>query len=183
VNDRTPDRYKTLTYTRIEDIYAAVLAAGRGAIILKRDIRNAFRNIPVSPANQWLLGLSWRDQFYAETCLFFGLGTAPFLFNIFAEALHWTIEARTRDVKILHYLDDFLFFAPPGLDISPLADLWISLTDELGIPRNDDKNRQGQVVETLGIEIDTLKLEARLSASKLEKARSGAEKLLRSGRA
>jgi hypothetical protein len=39
------------------------------------------------------------------------------------------------------------------------------------------------VVETLGIEIDTLKLEARLSASKLEKARSGAEKLLRSGRA
>jgi hypothetical protein len=61
VNDRTPDRYKTLTYTRIEDIYATVLAAGRRAIILKKDIRDAFRNIPVSPANQWLLGFSWRD--------------------------------------------------------------------------------------------------------------------------
>jgi hypothetical protein len=181
VNDRTPDHYKTLKYTRIEDVYAAVLAAGRGAIILKRDIRDAFRNIPVSPANQWLLGFEWRDQFYAETCLPFGLGTAPFLFNMFAEALHWVIEARIQDVEVLHYLDDFLFFSPPGRDTPPLAELWISLTDYLGIPRNDDKDRQGQVVEALGIEIDTLKLEARLSASKLEKARTGAEKLLRSG--
>jgi hypothetical protein len=183
VNDRTPDHYKTLTYTRIEDVYAAVLAAGRGAIILKRDIRDAFRNVPVSPANQWLLGFEWRDRFYTETCLPFGLGTAPFLFNIFAEALHWAIEARIRDGMVLHYLDDFLFIIPPGIDIAFLVDLWIILTDYLGIPRNDDKDRQGQIVDTLGIEIDTLRLEARLSEAKLEKARAGAEKLLRAGRA
>jgi hypothetical protein len=102
---------------------------------------------------------------------------------MFAEALHWAIEARIRDGIVLHYLDDFLFILPPGTDIFFLVELWIVLTDYLGIPRNDEKDRQGQVVDTLGIEIDTLKLEARLSASKLEKTRTGAEKLLRAGRA
>jgi hypothetical protein len=74
--------------------------------------------------------------------VFFGLGTAPFLFNIFAEALYWTIKARIRNIEIFYYLNDFLFFVSSGLDISFLADFWIFLTDELGIPRNDDKDRQ-----------------------------------------
>jgi hypothetical protein len=37
------------------------------------------------------------------------------------------------------------------------------------------------MIETLNIEIDILKLETRLSASKLEKIKTDAEKLLRSG--
>ena len=150
-------------------------------MILKRDIRDAFRNIPVAPANQWLLGFEWKDQFYVETCLPFGLGTAPFLFNLFAEGLHWAIECRTHNAAVLHYLDDFLFVSPPLQDVTPLDELWRSLTDYLGIPRNDSKDRQGQIVEVLGIEIDTLKLEARLSATKLEKAKEGTAKLLHSG--
>jgi hypothetical protein len=123
VNDRTPDEYKSLTYATIEDVYDKVIIAGRKATMLKKDIRDAFRNIFVAPDNQWLLGFGWKTRFYTETCLPFGLGTAPFLFNLFAEALHWAIESRTQDAIIFYYLDDFLFFFPPGRDTAPLIKL------------------------------------------------------------
>jgi hypothetical protein len=35
----------------------------------------------------------WNGVYYKENCLPFGLATAPILFNLFAEALHWILES------------------------------------------------------------------------------------------
>ena len=67
--------------------------AGRHSVIIKRDIKDAFRNIPVASNNRWLLGFSWLSEFYHENCLSFGLATAPYLFNIFTEAFYWLLES------------------------------------------------------------------------------------------
>ena len=40
--------YSTLTYSTIDEILALILFAGRGAVILKRDFKDTFRNIPVA---------------------------------------------------------------------------------------------------------------------------------------
>ena len=56
VNANISTEYSTLKYTIIEDILQMVRSASRYCIILKRDIKDAFRNIPVAPHVQWLLG-------------------------------------------------------------------------------------------------------------------------------
>ena len=79
--------YGYLQYARIHDVCNQILIAGKGAFIMKRDWEAAFRNVAVSLQDRWLLGFRWNDTFYTECCLLFGLQTAPFIFNLFAEAL------------------------------------------------------------------------------------------------
>ena len=50
-----------------------------------------------------------------DTCLPFGLRSAPSLFNHYAEALDW-IMANNYGAQLLLYLDDFLLVGPPSKD-------------------------------------------------------------------
>jgi hypothetical protein len=93
VNAYIPESAGSIKYISITDIYKAIISAGRHCVIVKKDIKDAFRNIPIAPNNQWLMGFSWNGQHYSETCLPFGLSTAPAIFNLFAEAFHWILES------------------------------------------------------------------------------------------
>jgi hypothetical protein len=174
VNDFIPSDYGTITYTRLDEILRQIIVAGRGALLFKRDIQHAFRNIPVAMHQRWLLGLKW-GICYTENCLPFGLRTAPALFNLFAEGLHW-IAQHELGWTLSHFLDDFIaILPPPRLHLVPhvlrvATDNWIAITDSLGIPRASAKDEQGTTVTALGIEIDTLAMEARLPQSKLDKS-------------
>jgi len=44
--------------------------------------------IPVCPEVSNLLGIRWREHFYVDTCLPFGLSSALFLFNRMSDAIH-----------------------------------------------------------------------------------------------
>lgn len=56
VNNFIPKEAANLKYATLENILARIRRAGRGATIMKKDIKDAFRNIPVAPHQQWLLG-------------------------------------------------------------------------------------------------------------------------------
>ena len=56
-----------------------------------------------------------------------------------------------------------------------------SLTDVLGIPRNESKDCQGTVIEVLGIELDINLFEARLPSEKLRRAITSSSAALESG--
>lgn len=176
VNDGIPASFRTLQYTRIEEIFDLVRQAGRGCYIFKRDLKDAFRMIPVAPEQRWLLGFTWEDRLYHENVLPFGLGTAPFIFNLVAEGLHWVLQSWLQWELLVHYLDDFILIipaAPDGLSkLREAASGYTAVRHALGLLQNDSKDAQGTVVDTLGIEIDTIKMTARLSAKKLTKALS-----------
>lgn len=77
VNDTIPKEFAALRCISFETIIDCVRAAGPNAIILKRDIRAAFRNIPVASQDRWLLAFEWKGRYFHENCLPFGLRTAP----------------------------------------------------------------------------------------------------------
>jgi hypothetical protein len=81
VNDNIQPEYGAIQYVRFDDIVDSILAAGRGCCILKWDVKDTFRIIPVAPSQHWLLGFQWQERFYHETVLSFGLRTAPVLFR------------------------------------------------------------------------------------------------------
>jgi ribonuclease HI len=169
VNDAIPEEYGALVYTTVTAIQAHVISAGRGCLLLKRDIKDAFRMVPLSYRARTLMGFSWEGVTYQECCLSFGLRTAPLIFNLFAEGLHWILYSQLP-CEVEHYLDDFIFILANPNDLAAITQTYISVTDSLGIPRNDSKDTAGTVIEVLGYTIDTIQMQTRLSPQKQSRA-------------
>ena len=176
VNAGIAERFASLKYTTFWAVLERVKRAGRHCYLLKRDIKSAFRNIPVATEIQWLLGFMWRDLYYSETCLPFGLRTAPFIFNLFAEALHWILLAYTQWLELEHYLDDYVLVVPPSLcspeHLQKLHQEYNEITEVLGVPQNKTKDMEGTVIPVFGIEVDTTEMIARVPLDKISRVQS-----------
>jgi hypothetical protein len=171
VNDGIPRDRGALEYAAVDDAIAALIAQGRGAVLLKEDLADAFRHVPVAISDRWLLGFQWNLVFYMENFLPFGLRTAPFLFDLFAKALHWMLMHLFGWRILLHYLDDFFAVLLPFTDASLYQKEWDLLCGLLGLQSNEKKRQSGTRVEFLGIEMDSEAMEARLPSAKLQRAR------------
>lgn len=99
----------------------------------------------------------------------FRLRTSPYIFDLFAKGLNWMlINARW---PALHYLDDFFAVLDSELQAKEFEEFFLMLCIMLGLKINEDKNICGTLAEFLGIEIDTLAMEARLPKKKPSKAK------------
>ena len=87
VNDGIDKDTFSLQYVMVDDAIDLLCMHGPGTLMAKLDIRNAFCLVPVDPACYYLLGFQWRDQFYFDKVLPFGLRSAPYLFNCIADAV------------------------------------------------------------------------------------------------
>ena len=174
VNDGIPEAYGTLSYQTFDDAIRLVAKHGKGVTLRKRDLKDAFRKIPVSPYDYWLLLFEWSGHTYTDIFLPFGLRTSPFLFNLFSEALHWILEAIFKR-ELVHYLDDFLLVNDPD------PELFGAVVSHLGFEEKTSKRADGHVVDFTGIEIDTEKMEARLPHDKHNRALTSVKKLLARG--
>ncbi len=153
VNDYIPDGAGEMRYTRFQEVLQLVTNADWHFIILKKDVKDEFRNVPVAPQYQWLLGFIRGRKFYKETCLSFGLATALFIFNLFAEALYLIIASYLGWV-LCHYLDNFVAIFKVDISLKKLereANAYIWLTDLLGLPRIHSKDCQETEVIVFGI--------------------------------
>lgn len=182
VNDFISKEASHLRYTSLTKIIDLILQAGRHCVIIKKDIKDAFRNIPVAPHVQWLLGFSWDGKTYQETCLPFGLATSPFIFNLFAEALHWMLHSYLGWTTLEHYLDDFIRVLSHKLAtkerLTEDDKAYCLLTDCLGVPRQEAKDVHGTVVMVFGLEVDTNLFIVRVPADKLARASEATSKAL-----
>ncbi|KAL5486695.1 hypothetical protein EMCRGX_G019209 [Ephydatia muelleri] len=169
VNDHINKDEFSIHYSSVDDAVALLSQYGQDALMAKVDLKAAFRLIHVRAADWVHLGICWRDQFYVDTCLPFGLRSAPALFNHYTEALHW-IMANRHGAQLLHYLEDFLLVGPPGRDTCQEAMFrMLMVCDHLGIPVASEKLEGPTTALTfLGIVLDTSAKQLRLPPDKLE---------------
>ncbi|KAG9023013.1 hypothetical protein FS837_006040, partial [Tulasnella sp. UAMH 9824] len=171
VNDWIPDSEGSITYERFQHAVSAVRTLGRGSLLAKLDLKDAFRHIPVRPADWNLLGYSWQGQFYYDVVLTFGLKSTPYIFNLFAEALHWIISQHIP-ATLKHYLDDFLPVFSPSTPVhtANVAIEWImGLGSTLGLSFQPEKMVWPTTrLEFLGLTLDTDRMEASLPPDKLD---------------
>ena len=124
----------SLKYVTIDDAIKEIIRLGRGALLAKIDIKSAFRLLPVHPVDRHMLGMRWNDGVYIDTCLPFGLRSAPKLFNLLADMLAW-IAGQNGVSFLLHYLDDFLTIGPAS---SPTCqhnlEVLTQICNYLGVP-------------------------------------------------
>ncbi|PIL25946.1 hypothetical protein GSI_11700 [Ganoderma sinense ZZ0214-1] len=170
INDGIPDSESSITYESFDSAVAEICRLGRGALLAKLDLKDAFRHIPVWQADWHLLGCTWAGQLYYSVVLVFGAKSAPYIFNLFAEGLHWIIQ-RHIPASLRHYLDDFLPIFPPST-APPLAQTaveWtMALGEELGLEFQGNKTIFPMTcLDFLGLDLDTDAMEARMPADKL----------------
>ena len=168
VNDFVDKELCLLSYISVDDVARVVLQLGQGTLMAKADIKEAFRTIPVHPADRWLLGMQWEGQVLVDKVLPFGLRSAPLIFTAVADAMEWVIRQR-RVQFIFHYVDDFIFVGKP-LSSECASNLSTGLLSfaELGAPIEPDKcEGPATCLTILGIDIDTRCMQLRLPREKL----------------
>ena len=91
VNSFIAKENAAVTYETLDHFIALLKQVGKGALIAKADIENAFRNIPVHPSAYPLLGMYWNGQYFYDKVLPFGLSTSCKIFESFSTALQWVL--------------------------------------------------------------------------------------------
>ena len=117
VNDGIPDSEVHIAYEMFEWAVKDLKLSGKGSLMAKLNLKDAFRHIPISPEDWHHMGFSWHHQLYYCIILMFGLHSAPYIFNLFAEALHWIIQRHVPS-RLRHYLDDFFLIFPPDHNLT-----------------------------------------------------------------
>lgn len=92
VNDGIPSDLCSLKYASVDDAVAKVKALGRGTGLVKMDLEDAYRIVPVHPDDYHLLGVCWEDHTFVDRALPFGLCSAPKIFSAVADFISWVLH-------------------------------------------------------------------------------------------
>lgn len=115
----------------------------------KIDLKHAFRNCPVHPSDWELLSMHRKNK--------------PYLFNKVANAMEWILHYRYKLPYVLHYLDDFFVAGPARSTACQHAHgTVLALCHELGAPVKPEKIEGPTTFLSLGMELVTMTMEARL---------------------
>ena len=148
-----------------------VLACGTGCFIAKADIKDAFRIVPIHPSSYYLLGFKWKQSYFYDMCLPMGCSVSCRIFEQFSSALQWIMTTKLETEHMTHILDDFIFIAQSQSACNTSLSKFINLAQELNIPIKESKTCLPATTSVVhGIEVDTIKMEARLPQDKLDKA-------------
>ena len=167
INNHIPKEPYSLQYVRVDDAITILRSLGPGSFMAKADLKSAFRLVPIHPADWNLLGIYWQSQYYIDLYLPFGLRSAPFLFNQISDALEWILKHNYGLRHVIHILDDF--FIAEHTKIACLASFTtlLKVFMSLRVPTMGPS----QVLEFMGVVLDSNRMEARLPEDKLARIR------------
>ena len=171
VNDHIDPYFSSVRYTSFDDAVKRLVQLGRKTTMAKTDIDSAFRLIPIHPNDHPLLGFKFNNHYYYDTCLPFGASSSCAIFEAFSSALEWVAKHKLGIQYIIHILDDFLIFNPPASgQCNIFLNKFIAMCTELGVPIKHAKTEPATTCITfMGLELDSIAMEARLPHEKLFK--------------
>ena len=171
VNDNIDRASFSIQYITMDQAVAALFAAGpRGALMAKADLKHAFRLLPVRPDQWWLLGFSWRGQYYFDVRVPFGLRSACAIFSDLAQVLRDAVSYHSSNPLVFNYLDDFFFFSPAGSPRCAASyETFLSLCHTCSFPVAQDKcEPPSTCMELLGCVLNTADLTISLPSRKVQ---------------
>ena len=113
MNDGISLSFSSLLYAFVGIAVDIIMRLGQSTELVKLDLSNANRMVPVHPDNQPLLDISWQGNTYIERALPIGLRSGPKIFNAVADFLARVLYCHGVST-LIHYLDDFLLVESPG---------------------------------------------------------------------
>ena len=157
------------TLQTIDDAINMLARRANPAHMFKFDIEAAYRLVPIHPAFWNQLGFKFEHGFFCDTHASFGSASSPWLFVTYvAKPLTKILRHHHGFTDLLNYIDDFLVMAWNPGDAEALHKLAKRICEELGIPLAAAKYSDIlNIIIFLGIELDSVKREARLPTERL----------------
>ncbi|KAJ1041354.1 hypothetical protein NDA10_002017 [Ustilago hordei] len=130
----------------------------------KANLEDAFCHIIITQVDANLMGIQVNGSYYQECTLAFGGHSSPFLFNLFAEILHWITSFALQSVShspsthsaVSHYLDDFFGTLSEAAAAVPIKILSLTAA-ALGFRLSHKKTVWNTThLEILGVELDSV---------------------------
>ena len=169
----------SLSYVSVDDAIRRIHQLGRGAWMNKADIQDAFKLLPIKPSLWRFYGVKWDNRYYFFTRLPFGSRSSPKLFDLFSQAIVWIAENNYGIPHMLHLLDDFFVVDSDRVAGERTRVMMLSLFDRLQVPLSLSKTiGPVQVIEYLGILLDSQRMESSLPSDKLARILVMIESLL-----
>ncbi len=117
------------------------------------------------------LGIRWLGHLYFDCTLPMGSRTVCALFERLSTALEFIVHEHGCDL-LCHMLDDFLLVTLGSGEAQTNLDTFLWICEELGIAIAVEKTVCGTCITFLGVELDTVTMEARLPEDKLRDCRA-----------
>ena len=157
-------------YASVEEICKMVLDIGQGAVLYKRDLRQAYRQFPVDPADYYLLGYHWNNLYYFDTVLAMGQRNAGVGCSRVTNAvMHIHAKCGYNGAS---YLDDLIGVSPSSTGSKAYEHLGKILRD-LGLEENIPKACPPSVIQTvLGVVIDTENMTISVTSERMEEIKN-----------
>ena len=145
------------------------MSCGKGCLLAKADIAESYRIVPLSPLDYLKLGFQWKNQYYFDRVLVMGASSSVKIFEDFSKSLQWILKSKFGIKFVSHIIDDFIFIGKA--DSSECFDnlqCFFKLADHIGVPIKHKKTVFPTTCAAIhGIDLDTVKMEARLPSDKL----------------
>ena len=143
----------------------------------KIDLKDAFFTKPIHTSQREYLRFKFQDKVYQFNCLPFGLSVAPW---VFTKTLRPAIALlRELGERLIAYIDDILILAESKEVVVDQVEALIYLLKCLGFIINEKKSitTPTQVIEFLGLTVDSVSMELKLPSEKMKKIHAEARKL------
>ena len=159
------NEFIALHYTSVEEVCRLVLEVGRGATIYKRDLRHAYRQIPVDPRDYCYLGYTWNGSFYFDTVLAMGQKNAAMACSRTTDSVMFM---HSKDgFHGVNYLEDLIGVEKHEVGAEAYEALG-TLLAELGLLENVAKASPPDTKQiVLGVEIDTVNLTVSITKERM----------------
>ena len=170
INDGIEQTFCSVRYTSFDKVTDMIYDLGVGALLAKRDLKSAYRILPIRVEDFPLLGIKAGDKYYIDKFLPMGLSQSANLFEKFSTFLQWLVEKRSGMTTVDHLLDDFIFAGKHGSNACmSLVNTFEEVCKELGVPIATEKSIDPTTVMVfLGLEIDTNEMPIRVPSHKIE---------------
>ena len=133
VNDFIDQLFSSVNYSSFDDAVSHLVSLGPGTFMAKTDIDSAFRIIPIHPLDHELLGFTFLDKYYFDTCLPMGASSSCAILERFSTAIHWIAFTHLKVQHMVHILDDFLILGTQNSCHRNLTD-FLQFCSKIGIP-------------------------------------------------
>lgn len=160
INLKALNRFVQKEHFKMEGIHTVKDLLRQGDWLAKVDLKDAFFSIPIDHQHKTFLRFTFKGNSYQFNCLPFGLSSAQWVLAILRE----------RGVRLIAYIDDIMILAESRDFIQDQVTGMLYLLEYLGFIVNRKKSilNLAQVIEFLGLSVDSIAMELRLSLIKMK---------------
>ncbi|VEN35923.1 unnamed protein product, partial [Callosobruchus maculatus] len=177
LNLKKLNEFIPVSHFKMESHKTAIKLISPHSCLMKLDLKDAYFLLPIDPFYRKYFRFVFNNTLYQFNCLPFGLNIAPLIFTKILKPV--VRYLRERGVKLVSYLDDWLFIAKSHDECLHFVAMAKDLLGNLGFIINTKKSsiRPGKEIEFLGFWFDTTSMMLGLPKRKIVATRTLLSKL------